>query len=107
MATGSGNEFTFRPTEPETGAHLGEDGHDAHGQRLGPAAKARAARSWEGLSTQLPPPRRSTSPWRHRHIFTFDASNAGSASLNIVLGEGRRRNAGNPRRTERRAIPSK
>ena len=41
------------------------------------------------------------------HIFTFDASNAGSASLNIVLGEGEGETRVIPVELNEEAIPSK
>ncbi len=87
VTTGSGNEFTFRPDangDPEriwvkAGTKLTvrgtARGQSQDGEKEGPLY----AFSAETLDVTVA---------ATCHIFTFDASNAGSASLNIVLGEG-------------------
>ena len=87
VTTGSGNEFTFRPDgtgDPEriwvkTGTTLSVSGtarsQSQDGEKEGPLYTFPAETLDATVAATC-------------HIFTFDASNAGSASLNIVLGEG-------------------
>ena len=106
VTTGSGNEFTFRPDgtgDPEriwvkTGTTLTVSGtarsQSQDGEKEGPLYTFPA----ETLDVTVA---------ATCHIFTFDASNAGSASLNIVLGEGEGETRVIPVELNEEAIPSK
>ena len=106
VTTGSGNEFTFRPDgtgDPEriwvkTGTTLSVSGtarsQSQDGEKEGPLYTFPAETLDATVAATC-------------HIFTFDASNAGSASLNIVLGEGEGETRVIPVELNEEAIPSK
>lgn len=106
VTTGSGSKFTFRPDgtgDPEriwvkTGTTLTVSGtarsQSQDGEKEGPLYTFPAETLDATVAATC-------------HIFTFDASNAGSASLNIVLGEGEGETRVIPVELNEEAIPSK
>lgn len=106
VTTGSGNEFTFRPDGTGDPERIWVKTARRSRSAARPAAKARTARR-KAPSTPSPP-RRSTPPWRPPATSSPSTHRTpGSASLNIVLGEGEGETRVIPVELNEEAIPSK
>lgn len=86
LTTASGNEFTFRPTaaQPATPVFV------KAGTKLtltGTARRQSQTGEDEGPSVTFSEQTLGSTAARTRHIFTFDAADAGSATLRITLDE--------------------
>lgn len=106
VTTGSGNEFTFRPD----GSGDSERIWVKVGTTLTLKGSARGQSQdgeKEGPLYTFPAETLDATVAATCHIFTLDASNAGSATLNIVLGEGEGETRVIPVELNEAAIPSK